>query len=54
MTKGSETRHILVFALPMFIGNIFRQLYGFITPCDRSVSWSFLMSISLGSIPAFQ
>jgi len=30
MTKGSETRHILVFAIPMFIGNIFQQLYNMV------------------------
>lgn len=27
MTKGSAVRHILVFSLPMLIGNIFQQLY---------------------------
>ncbi|NSW90695.1 MAG: MATE family efflux transporter [Firmicutes bacterium] len=30
MTKGSETKHILVFAIPMFIGNIFQQLYNMV------------------------
>ena len=27
MTKGSPTRHILLFALPTLIGNIFQQIY---------------------------
>jgi putative MATE family efflux protein len=30
MTKGSETKHILVFAIPLFIGNIFQQLYNMV------------------------
>ncbi|HHV95252.1 MAG TPA: MATE family efflux transporter [Clostridiaceae bacterium] len=30
MTNGSETRHIITFALPMFIGNIFQQLYNMV------------------------
>ena len=27
MTTGSETKHIVTFAIPMFIGNIFQQMY---------------------------
>ena len=27
MTQGSPTRHILLFALPTLIGNIFQQIY---------------------------
>ncbi len=27
MTSGSETKHIITFAIPMFIGNIFQQMY---------------------------
>jgi putative MATE family efflux protein len=30
MTKGSEAKHILVFAVPMLIGNIFQQLYNMV------------------------
>ena len=27
MTKGSPLRHILMFSVPLLIGNIFQQLY---------------------------
>ncbi|MCR4733767.1 MAG: MATE family efflux transporter [Treponema sp.] len=30
MTVGSPTRHILVFALPLLIGNVFQQLYNMV------------------------
>jgi putative efflux protein, MATE family len=30
MTKGSETRHLVKFAVPMLIGNIFQQFYNII------------------------
>ena len=26
MTEGSEAKHIIVFAVPMLIGNVFQQL----------------------------
>lgn len=29
MTSGSEIRHIVYFALPLFIGNLFQQVYNF-------------------------
>ncbi len=30
MTEGSIFRHIIVFSLPLFFGNLFQQLYGFV------------------------
>lgn len=30
MTVGSPTKHILLFALPLFIGNVFQQLYNMV------------------------
>ena len=30
MTKGNTTRHILVFALPLLLGNLFQQLYNLV------------------------
>lgn len=30
MTSGSPTKHILIFAAPLFIGNIFQQLYNMV------------------------
>ena len=28
MTEGSPLKHILLFAVPLFAGNIFQQIYG--------------------------
>ena len=36
MTKGSEFRHILAFSLPLFIGNIFQQLYNLVDQVQES------------------
>ena len=30
MTKGNPVRHILVFAVPLFIGKIFQQIYNIV------------------------
>jgi len=30
MTKGSVLRQIVIFAIPLFIGNIFQQLYNMV------------------------
>lgn len=30
MTEGSETRHILAFTMPLFIGNVFQQAYNMV------------------------
>ena len=27
MTEGSELKHIILFTLPLFAGNVFQQLY---------------------------
>ena len=30
MTEGNITRHIIVFAIPLLLGNIFQQLYNMV------------------------
>lgn len=30
MTQGSPVRHVLIFAIPLFIGNIFQQIYNIV------------------------
>jgi len=47
MTKGSETKHIIVFAVPMFIGNIFQQLYNMV---DAIVVGKFIGKDALASV----
>ena len=30
MTEGSELKHIILFTLPLFAGNVFQQLYNIV------------------------
>ena len=30
MTQGNPTKHLLLFALPLFIGNLFQQFYNLV------------------------
>lgn len=47
MTKGNPTEHILIFALPVFLGNIFQQLYNMV---DSFVVGNYVGSNSLAAI----
>ena len=47
MTKGNPTEHILIFALPVFLGNIFQQLYNMV---DSFVVGNYVGSNSLAHI----
>ncbi|OUP84382.1 hypothetical protein B5F07_07930 [Lachnoclostridium sp. An169] len=45
MTEGSEIRNILIFMIPLLIGNIFQQLYNFV---DSVVVGRFISAQALG------
>ncbi len=47
MTEGSEIKNILMFMLPLLIGNIFQQLYNFV---DSVVVGRFVSAQALGSV----
>lgn len=47
MTKGNPTKHILLFAFPLFIGNLFQQLYNMI---DSLVVGNYVGANALASI----
>ena len=47
MTKGNTTRHLITFALPLFLGNIFQQFYNMI---DSLVVGKYVGSDSLAAI----
>ncbi len=47
MTEGSEIRNILIFMIPLLIGNIFQQLYNFV---DSVVVGRFISAQALGSV----
>lgn len=49
MTEGSPLRHILLFALPLFIGNIFQQIYNF---ADAAIVGRFVSANALASVGA--
>lgn len=49
MTEGSPVRHILLFALPLFIGNIFQQIYNF---ADAAIVGRFVSANALASVGA--
>lgn len=49
MTEGSPTRHLLVFALPMLIGNIFQQLYNLV---DSIIVGRYVGSEALAAVGA--
>lgn len=49
MTEGNAIKHILLFALPMVIGNIFQQLYNL---ADSVVVGRMIGSDALGAIGA--
>ena len=47
MTVGSPTRHILIFALPLFIGNLFQQFYNMV---DTVIVGKFLGADALAAV----
>lgn len=47
MTVGSPTKHILVFALPLFLGNLFQQLYNMV---DSLVVGNFIDGDALAAV----
>lgn len=47
MTAGSETKHIITFAIPMFIGNIFQQAYNMV---DAVVVGNFVGKDALAAV----
>ncbi|MDD5929262.1 MAG: MATE family efflux transporter [Spirochaetales bacterium] len=47
MTVGSPSRHILTFALPLFIGNIFQQLYNMV---DSIIVGNFVGANALAAV----
>src|SRR5574344_449332 len=49
MTTGSPVRHILIFALPLFIGNVFQQLYNMV---DSIIVGNFVGSNALAAVGA--
>ena len=49
LTQGKEGRQILLFAIPMFIGNIFHQLYNIV---DSIVVGKFIGSVALAAVGA--
>ena len=49
MTTGSPVKHILVFALPLFIGNVFQQLYNMV---DSIIVGNFVGSNALAAVGA--
>ena len=49
MTTGSPVRHILIFALPLFIGNVFQQLYNMV---DSIIVGNFVGANALAAVGA--
>ena len=49
MTEGSEAKHIIVFAVPMLIGNVFQQLYNIV---DAAVVGQFVGPDALAAVGA--
>ncbi|KAF5028087.1 Multidrug export protein MepA [bioreactor metagenome] len=49
LTQGKEGKQILLFAIPMFIGNIFQQLYNIV---DSIVVGKFVGSVALAAVGA--
>ncbi len=49
MTRGNPVRHILTFAVPLFIGNIFQQVYNIV---DTMVAGYNLGDLAIGAIGA--
>lgn len=49
LTQGNEGKNILVFAIPMLIGNVFQQLYNIV---DSIVVGKFIGSIALAAVGA--
>ena len=49
MTVGSPTRHIILFALPALIGNIFQQVYNL---ADSAIVGRFVGSDALAAVGA--
>ena len=47
MTEGSIVRHILTFALPLLIGNIFQQLYNMV---DTWVVGNFVSNAAFSAV----
>lgn len=47
MTSGSPTKHILLFAIPLLIGNVFQQLYNMV---DSIVVGNFVGSSALAAV----
>lgn len=47
MTKGNETKLLLLFALPMVIGNIFQQFYNMV---DSAIVGRYVSSNALGAV----
>ena len=47
MTEGNPVRHLIVFSIPMLIGNIFQQLYNIV---DSIVVGRFVGANALGSV----
>lgn len=47
MTEGSEIKHLLLFALPMLIGNIFQQFYNMV---DSIVVGNYVGANALGAV----
>lgn len=40
MTQGSIVRHLLAFALPLLIGNLFQQLYNVVDTMVVGTAWA--------------
>lgn len=49
MTEGSPIKHILLFAVPLFIGNIFQQIYNF---ADAAIVGRFVNANALAAVGA--
>ena len=49
MTEGSITKHLIIFSLPMLLGNIFQQVYNIV---DSVVVGQFVVSNVLAAIGA--
>ncbi|HQJ07233.1 MAG TPA: MATE family efflux transporter, partial [Spirochaetota bacterium] len=49
MTVGSEAKHILIFSLPMLIGNVFQQMYNM---TDSIIVGRFVGKEALASVGA--
>ena len=47
MTKGNPIKEILLFALPMFVGNVFQQIYSIV---DTMVAGYFLGDEAIAAI----